>query len=192
MSCRKPRRCASRRTSYLAVSHKMLPLNADGVGEARSNGMEHRREPSGSSGTPPRRNATGQGNEPGVRKTGEKRMRRTAKAPCRRKGRSQRQKMEPGAMHGPTRVPLYMVSPVSPPARRRVLRRRKPIADLRPHPSRKRRFMADSDHEPRHIRHTHQAPHRDSAVMYCCGSPSTATPPKVGTGTPCTTILLTT
>ena len=25
---------------------------------------------------------------------------------CRRKGRSQRQKMEPGAMHGPARIPI--------------------------------------------------------------------------------------
>ena len=28
---------------------------------------------------------------------------------CRRKGRSQRQKMEPGAMHGPTRIPILQM-----------------------------------------------------------------------------------
>ncbi|RHA62393.1 hypothetical protein DW926_07065 [Bifidobacterium pseudocatenulatum] len=39
---------------------------------------------------------------------------RRGKAPnhesaCRRKGRSQRQKMEPGAMHGPTRIPILQM-----------------------------------------------------------------------------------
>ncbi|MGR4830279.1 hypothetical protein ACWA3S_00805 [Bifidobacterium adolescentis] len=42
-------------------------------------------------------------------KSGKHQKRRKApnhESACRRKGRSQRQKMEPGAMHGPARIPI--------------------------------------------------------------------------------------
>ena len=45
-------------------------------------------------------------------KSGKHQKRRKApnhESACRRKGRSQRQKMEPGAMHGPARVPILQM-----------------------------------------------------------------------------------
>ena len=45
-------------------------------------------------------------------KSGKHQKRRKApnhESACRRKGRSQRQKMEPGAMHGPTRIPILQM-----------------------------------------------------------------------------------
>ena len=45
-------------------------------------------------------------------KSGKPQKRRKApnhESACRRKGRSQRQKMEPGAMHGPTRIPILQM-----------------------------------------------------------------------------------
>ena len=45
-------------------------------------------------------------------KSGKHQKRRKApnhESACRRKGRSQRQKMEPGAMHGPARIPILQM-----------------------------------------------------------------------------------
>lgn len=83
-------------------------------------------------------------------------------------------------MHGPTRIPLYMLSPDSHPARRHVLAR--PI------------HLKAAVHAPAMNSHTSgmyptQAPHRDPAEIHCCSSPSTTAPPNTGIGTSCITIL---